>query len=107
MGVIPMQRRNIRYLDRNHGGVLIIWDKLFGTFSPELKEEPVIYGLTTNIESDDIATVALHEYQSIGCDIRRADKWGDKLRYLLLAPGWSHDGPDKRANTLRKSVMNS
>lgn len=95
---------NIRYLDRNHGGVLIIWDRLFGTFSPEVHEEPVRYGLTKNLESDDILTVALHEYRTLWRDVRRAGCWREKWRYLLLAPGWSHDGPDKRANTLRRSA---
>jgi sterol desaturase/sphingolipid hydroxylase (fatty acid hydroxylase superfamily) len=95
---------NVRYLDRNHGGVLIIWDKLFGTFSPEREDDPVVYGLTTNIESDNIAWVALHEYVAIGRDLRRARKWGDRLRYLFLAPGWSHDGADKRANVLRRAL---
>ncbi len=95
---------NVRYLDRNHGGVLIIWDKLFGTFSAERDDDPVIYGLTRNIESDNIAWVALHEYVAIGQDLKRAPNWGDRLRYLFLAPGWSHDGADKRANVLRRAL---
>jgi sterol desaturase/sphingolipid hydroxylase (fatty acid hydroxylase superfamily) len=95
---------NVRYLDRNHGGVLIIWDKLFGTFCPEREDEPVIYGLTTNIESYNIAWVALHEYVAIGKDLKRASNWRDRLRYLFLAPGWSHDGVDKRANVLRRRL---
>lgn len=93
---------NVRYLDRNHGGVLIIWDKLFGTFSPERDDDPVVYGLTSNIESDNIAVVALHEYVAIARDLKRADSWRDRLRYLLLAPGWSHDGEDKRSSVLRR-----
>jgi len=95
---------NVRYLDRNHGGVLIVWDKLFGTFSPEREDDPVVYGLTRNIESDDIATVALHEYLAIARDLGRADNWRDRLRYLFLAPGWSHDGEDKRAEVLRAAA---
>jgi hypothetical protein len=95
---------NVRYLDRNHGGVLIIWDKLFGTFSPEREDDPVVYGLTKNIESDNIAWVAMHEYVAIGRDLKRARNWGDRLRYLFLAPGWSHDGADKRANVLRRAL---
>ncbi len=95
---------NIRYLDRNHGGILIIWDKLFGTFSPERDEEPVRYGLTTNINSDNPWIVLSHEYAAIWRDLRRADSWRDKLNYLLKAPGWSHDGPDKRAATLRRAL---
>lgn len=95
---------NVRYLDRNHGGVLIIWDRLFGTFSEERDDDPVRYGLTTNIGTDRLLTVATHEYVSIWRDLRRAENWGDRLRYLFLAPGWRHDGPDKRANTLRRQL---
>ncbi|MDO8863958.1 sterol desaturase family protein [Haliea sp. E1-2-M8] len=97
---------NVRYLDRNHGGVLIIWDRLFGTFSEERDDEPVVYGLTSNIDSDNPWTVLSHEYRAMGCDLRRATTWRDRLRYLLLAPGWSHDGPDKRASILRLSAKN-
>lgn len=95
---------NARYLDRNHGGVLIIWDRLFGTFSAELDEEPVVYGLTSNISSNNPWTVITHEYRAIGRDMGRATNWRDRLRYLLLAPGWSHDGPDKRAAALRPAA---
>jgi sterol desaturase/sphingolipid hydroxylase (fatty acid hydroxylase superfamily) len=93
---------NIRYLDCNHGGTLIIWDRLFGTFSEELAEEPVVYGLTDNIQTSNPWKIATHEYAAIARDMRRADRWRDRLRYLLSAPGWSHDGPDKRARTLRR-----
>lgn len=92
---------NARYLDRNHAGVLIVWDRLFGTFSPELDEEPVVYGLTSNIGTHDPWTVLVHGYAELIRDLRRADRFGDRLRYLFLPPGWSHDGPDKRAKTLR------
>jgi sterol desaturase/sphingolipid hydroxylase (fatty acid hydroxylase superfamily) len=93
---------NVRYLDRNHGGVLIIWDRLFGTFAPEREEEPVIYGLTHNIGSYNPLRVLLHEYQAIWRDLKRCRRWQDRWRYLLLAPGWSHDGEDQRASFLRR-----
>lgn len=82
---------------------MIIWDKLFGTCSPERDDDPVVYGLTSNIDSDNIAWVAVHEYVAIGRDLKRADNWHDGLRYLLLAPGWSHDAEDKRASVLRRA----
>lgn len=96
---------NVRYLDRNHGGVLIIWDKLFGTFSPELDEEPVVFGLTTNIETDNPLKVLSHEYRSIWGNLKDAKSWGDRWRYLYMAPGWSHNGPDKRAKILRENQL--
>lgn len=93
-----------RYLDRNHAGVLIIWDRMFGTFSRELDSEPPKYGLTTNIESHNPAYVATHEYAAIWRDVKRAKKSSDKLKYIFYAPGWSHDGPDMRAKIVRQSV---
>ena len=95
---------NVRYLDCNHGGILIIWDRLFGTFSQEVAQEPVVYGLTSNINTDNPWRVLTHEYAAIIRDVKRASRWRDRWRYLLLAPGWSHDGPDKRARTLRQVV---
>lgn len=95
---------NVRYLDRNHAGVLIIWDRLFGTFSAEVPEEPVRYGLTRNIDSVNPVTVSFGEYAEIARDIRRGSSWKNAFRYLLLAPGWTHDGDDKRANALRQQA---
>lgn len=95
---------NVRYLDCNHGGVLIIWDRIFGTFSKELDSEAPVYGLTTNINTYNPAYVASHEYVSMIRDVKRARKLKDKLRYIFLAPGWSHDGDDKRAKVIRKKL---
>lgn len=96
---------NVRYLDRNHGGVLIIWDRMFGTFARERDDDPVVYGLTTNLGTDAILWVAVHEYVAIWRDLKRASNWRDRLRYLTLAPGWSHDGADKRASSLRARLQ--
>jgi len=96
---------NLRYLDCNHAGVLIVWDKLFGTFSEEKDTDKPVYGLTKNINSFNPIYVATHEYQTIWKDVRRADKWSDKLKYVFYAPGWSHDGKDCRAKVLRKEAL--
>lgn len=96
---------NIRYLDCNHAGILIIWDRIFGTFSEELKEiDKPVYGLTVNIETFNPVKVATHEYAAIWKDVKRADTWSDKLNYIFNSPGWTHDGEDKRAKTLRKKM---
>ena len=96
---------NISYLDCNHGGVLIIWDRMFGSFSKEMDSEKVKYGLTHNLTSLNPVHVATHEYRAIVRDVVRAKHWKDKLAYLFLAPGWSHDGEDKRSKTLLKSLI--
>ena len=95
---------NIRYLDCNHAGVLILWDRWFGTFSPEEIFEKPVYGLTENIDTYNPLKVASHEYTAIWKDVNRAEKWSDKLKYVFYAPGWSHDGEDKRAKTQRKKL---
>ena len=68
---------NVRYLDCNHGGVLIIWDRLFGTFSEKLESEPVVYGLTKNIETKNSLAVVFGEYVNICRDLMRANRLKD------------------------------
>jgi sterol desaturase/sphingolipid hydroxylase (fatty acid hydroxylase superfamily) len=96
---------NIDYLDCNYAGVLIIWDKLFGTFVQEKAEQQTIYGLTTNIHTFNIAKVATHGYLSLWHDVKRAKNWRDKWKYIFFAPGWSHNGEDKRVKTFREKKL--
>ena len=79
--------RNVEYLDRNYGGILIIWDRLFGSFEPE--RGTVDYGLTVNLESFHPLTVGFHEWIAMFRDAARARSWRDALGYLLRPPGWS------------------
>lgn len=74
------------YLDRNFGGILIVWDRLFGSFTAET-ERPV-YGLTKNIATYNPLRVATHEYAAIARDLAAARTWRDRLRHLCLGPGW-------------------
>jgi sterol desaturase/sphingolipid hydroxylase (fatty acid hydroxylase superfamily) len=94
---------NIRYLDQNHAGILVIWDRLFGTFAEETEEKPV-YGITKNINTYNLFKIASHEYVDLIHDVRRAPTFKDKLKYIFYPPGWSHDGPDLRARTLRRQL---
>ncbi|MEV6663663.1 sterol desaturase family protein [Streptomyces nigra] len=75
------------YLDRNYGGILIIWDRLFGTFQPE--GERVVYGLTKNIDTYNPLRVAFHEYTATWHDIRTATRWRDRAGYAFGPPGWA------------------
>ena len=77
---------NPEYLDRNYGGILIVWDRVFGTFEPEGRR--VVYGLTTNITTFNPVRVATHEYAAIWADLRRAASWRDRVNLLLRRPGW-------------------
>jgi sterol desaturase/sphingolipid hydroxylase (fatty acid hydroxylase superfamily) len=96
---------NPLYLDKNMGMFLIIWDKLFGTFQEEKSAEqyqPIRFGLTTPLQQKDAASLVLHEWQAIAKDLRRPLPWRTRLRYLLAAPGWSHDGSRYTSEQLRQ-----
>jgi len=90
---------NLEYLDRNHAGMFIVWDKLFGTFEPE--RAPVRYGLTTNVESFNPLRIAAHEWAAIARDVRAAGNWRDRLGYVFGPPGWSPDGSRLTTRELR------
>ena len=79
---------NGKYIDRNHGSILIIWDRLFGTFQRE--EEPVVYGLTKNLDSFNPIKIAFHEYADIVRDVARSDNWRDRLSFVFRGPGWAY-----------------
>jgi sterol desaturase/sphingolipid hydroxylase (fatty acid hydroxylase superfamily) len=87
-----------QYLDKNYGGILIVWDRLFGTFEPE--GERVRYGLTTNIGTYNLVTVAFHEYRAIVQDLRAAEGWRARLGYLLGPPGWAPQAANVRPAAL-------
>jgi sterol desaturase/sphingolipid hydroxylase (fatty acid hydroxylase superfamily) len=95
------------YLDRNFGGIFIIWDRLFGTFTPET--ERVRYGLTRNLETFNPLRVAYHEYASIGRDLRTARSWRDLGGYLLGKPGWSgqRSGQEPLLNETGKALQST
>ena len=94
---------NPLYLDRNHAGIFIIWDKWFGTFQPELKEEKVIYGLTKNIHTYNPIHIAFDEWIAMFKDALSGKKSiTNRLKYLIKPPGWSHDGTGKIRDDLRK-----
>ena len=84
------------YLDRNHAGILIIWDRMFGTHQLELDDEPVVYGLTKNIDTFNPARVATHEHTAILRDVAAATDWRTRLSHVVRGPGWSPDGVDTR-----------
>jgi len=78
--------RNPKYIDKNHAGSLIIWDKMFGTFQPE--EEKPTYGITKPINSWNPVFANVSHYVEMGKDLKRIPSWSDKIRYLFMKPGW-------------------
>jgi len=83
---------NPRYLDRNYAGILIVWDKLFGTFVPEDDREPCRYGVVKNIGTFNPLRIAFHEWADIAKDVARAKSWREGLMLVFGPPGWRADG---------------
>lgn len=88
------------YLDRNYAGVFIIWDKMFGTFQPELDSEQIRYGIVKQLGSFNLLWAAFHEWVGIAQDMWRAP-WRHKLSYLWREPGWTHDGSRETSDMIR------
>ena len=93
---------NIEYLDKNMGMCLIIWDRIFGTFQEEIPQVTPVYGLTKSSQKDGLAETVFHEWKEIGKDMNAPTNWKIKLKYLLKAPGWSHDGSRKTSKELQR-----
>ncbi len=96
---------NPLYLDKNMGMLLIVWDKLFGTFQPELEEVPVKYGLTDNVNNYNAFSIVFHEWVNIFKDTRRSSSLKTKFKYIFGPPGWSHDGSKKTSTQLREEYL--
>lgn len=96
---------NVIYLDKNMGMCLIIWDKIFGTFQKEVEGEPAIFGLTKPLSNPyHPVKVIFHEWQSMGYDLKKKASFCNKLKYVFMPPGWSHDGSSKTAKQLRAEL---
>lgn len=93
---------DLKYLDKNHAGVLIIWDRLFGTFQSE--EERPTYGLTKNIETHNPVRIAFHEWTDLGRDVARSRSLRQVIYYIFGPPGWSHDGSRQTTRQLREAI---
>ena len=79
---------NDRYLDKNYGGILIVWDRLFGSFIEEDDAEPIVYGTRGPLRSWNPVRANLQVYAELARDSWRAASWADKLRVWFMPPGW-------------------
>jgi len=77
---------NPRYLDRNHGSILIVWDRLFGTF--QRRDEPVVYGLTKDIKTFNPGRIATHEFAAMLHDVAASRGWVERISHVVRGPGW-------------------
>jgi sterol desaturase/sphingolipid hydroxylase (fatty acid hydroxylase superfamily) len=97
---------NPRYLDANYAGVFIIWDKMFGTFVPELDRDPPVYGTVKPLKSHNPVVVAYHEFAGLLADCARDGfrpwRW---MGRAVNGPGWSPDGQHQRSAELKRAFL--
>jgi sterol desaturase/sphingolipid hydroxylase (fatty acid hydroxylase superfamily) len=94
---------DLKYLDKNHGGILIVWDRIFGTFQPE--EERPTYGLTKNIGSFNPFVVAFKTWGELFRLAKKSGSLKHGILYFTKPPGWSHDGSSQTVTELRKQAL--
>ena len=92
---------DLKYLDKNHAGILIIWDRMFGSFQPE--EERPTYGLTKNISSFNPIVVALKTWGDLFKAAMHSGSFKHAINYFIQPPGWSHDGSTKTVRQVRSA----
>jgi hypothetical protein len=96
---------NVEYLDANYGGVLVIFDRVFGTYRPELDSVPIRYGLVTPLKSYNPFTIAFHQMMPIIRDLRSARSLREIAFYLFGPPGWKPDGRGTTTEDLRRAQL--
>jgi hypothetical protein len=99
---------NVVYLDKNMGMFLIVWDKIFGTFKPELDSEPLRYGIVTPLtpeqERHPVRAIT-HEFEAIWKDATQPSLTvGQRFKYIFGPPGWSHDGSKQTSKQMKEAI---
>jgi len=93
---------NLDYLDANYGGVLIIFDRLFGTLRVEREDLPCRYGLVTPLKARNTVAIAFHEWRALVSDLRQARSPREVWLTLFGPPGWRADGQGQTTEDLRR-----
>jgi sterol desaturase/sphingolipid hydroxylase (fatty acid hydroxylase superfamily) len=96
---------NLAYLDANYGGVLIVFDRLFGTFIAERADLPCRYGLVTPLRSNNPFVFNFHEWLALLRDLRQARSWSERRGYLCRPPGWRPDGQGATTEDMRRAAV--
>ena len=93
---------NPQYLDKNYAGVFIVWDKMFGTFTPERADDRPRYGIVKDLGSFNLLWAAFHEWVGIARDVWAAPTLAAKWNYMVKPPGWSHDGSRETSESIKR-----
>ncbi len=97
--------KDVRYLDRNYCSITLFWDWVFGTLEPLRDEEPPHYGITRKVDTGSFWDVHFREFVLLWRDLRQADRWSDRLGYLLKPPGWRPGDDSGTAEGRRHALL--
>ncbi len=98
--------QNPRYMDTNYNSMTLFWDWVMGTLQPLKDEEPVVYGITRDVDVESWRDVQFGEMKLLWGDVKSAPGLKNKLCYLLMSPGWSHTGDHQMATTVKQALDN-
>ena len=98
---------NPRYLDRNYAGVLMIWDRWFGTFEVERADDPPKYGILHNIDTYNPLRIAFHEWWAMATDLRHVRSLRGVIGTIFGMPGWRADGSGHTSDSVRAAWRRS
>lgn len=98
--------KNLEYMDKNHGGFLNMFDKIFGTWKALDEDIDIEYGVTKPPNSYNPLVILTHEYKDIWNDMKKSPNWYHKFMYAFGPPGWSHDGSTLTIKQMRKAIAN-
>ncbi len=97
--------RNPLYMDTNFCNLLNVWDRVFGTYQEEKREEKIEYGITRPVDSGNFMDVYFGEFVALAKDVWNTPGLKNKLLYIVMPPGWSHTGDHKTAKVVRKDYL--
>ncbi len=95
--------KNAIYIDTNYGLTLNLWDRLFCTYQHQVAAEKPVYGITKEINSENLLISQTDEFIALWRDIKNAPGWWNKAKYCFMPPGWNHVDGGETAKQLRKS----
>lgn len=96
--------QNPRYMDTNYNAMSLFWDWALGTLQPLKDDEPVVYGITRDVDVESWVDVQFGEVALLWRDVKSAPGLKSKLGYLLMPPGWSHTGDHKMASSVKRAL---
>lgn len=96
--------KNVEYLDKNHGAILNIFDRIFVTYKEYDESIPIEYGVTHELNLRDPSDIILHEYRNIWNDVKRANNYKEVFMYVFGPPGWSPDGSRYTVKQLQENL---